>query len=72
MQTAYGAQSYQTPTSRNCKLFKTQLCALLLAAHKTQTLSTCMTNVLPIDTHFKFHVTQLKELTNTNTPFTLL
>ena len=30
------------PTSRNCKPFKKQLCELLLAAHKIQTLKTYM------------------------------
>ena len=34
MQTPYGALPYQTPTSRNCKPFRTQLCSLLLAAYK--------------------------------------
>ena len=43
MQTPYGALSYQTPTSRNCKPFKTQLCELLLAAHEIQTLNTYTT-----------------------------
>ena len=33
-----GALSYQTPTSRNCKTFSTQLCAFLLTAHEIQTL----------------------------------
>ena len=38
MQTPYeNALSYQTPTSRNCKPFKTQLCELLLVAHEMQT-----------------------------------
>ena len=37
MQTPYGALSDQTPTSRNCKPFRTQLCSLLLAIHATQT-----------------------------------
>ena len=37
MQTPYVALSYQTPTSRNCKLFKTQLCVLLLATQDTNT-----------------------------------
>ena len=41
-QTPYGALSYQTPTSRNCKPFKTQLCKSLLAGHKIQTLNTYM------------------------------
>ena len=40
MQTPYGAISYQTPTLKNCKPFKTQLCESLLAAHEIQTLNT--------------------------------
>ena len=52
MQTPYGALSYQTRTSRNCKPFRTQLCKLLLAAHKIQT-------------HLKLHAVQLKQLTQT-------
>ena len=43
MQTPYETLSYQTPTSRNCKPFRTQLRALLLAAHKTQILKTHIT-----------------------------
>ena len=39
MQTPYGALSYQIPTSRNCKPFKTQLCESPLTAHKIQTLN---------------------------------
>ena len=42
MQTPYGVLLYQTPTSRNCKPFKTQLCSLLLAAYKTQRFKACM------------------------------
>ena len=42
-QTPNGALSYQTPTSRNCKPFKTQLCESLLAAHEIQTLNTYTT-----------------------------
>ena len=34
MQTPYGALSYQTPTLKNCKPFRTQFCTLPLAAHK--------------------------------------
>ena len=41
--------------SRNCRPFGTQLCTLLLAAHKTQTLSHLQNEikVLPMDTHLK-------------------
>ena len=41
--TPYGALSYQTPTSRNYKPFRTQLWGLLLAAHQIQTLNTYTT-----------------------------
>ena len=43
MQTLYRTLSYQTPISRNCKSFKTQLWGFLLATHKIQTLKTYMT-----------------------------
>ena len=45
---------YQTPTARNCKPFKTQLCELLLAVHKIQTLNIHdETKVLPMDSQVK-------------------
>ena len=43
MQTPYVALSYQTPTSRNCKPFRTQHCSLLLATHETQIFKACKT-----------------------------
>ena len=70
MQAPYGALSYQTPTSRNCKPLKTQLCELLLAGHKTQILNTYTqdeTKVLPMNTHLKLHATQLKQLNQIQT-----
>ena len=68
MQTPYGALSYQTPTSRNCKPFKTQLCKLLLAAYryKHSTLHD-ETKVLSMNTHLKLHASQLKQLIQTQT-----
>ena len=65
MQTPYGALSYQAPTSRNCKLFRTQLCELLLATHEIQTLNTYTTKPrsfqrTPIS---NLCSTQLKQLT---------
>ena len=42
MQTQYRALLCQTPTSRNFKPFRTQLCELLLAAHEIQSLNTSM------------------------------
>ena len=70
MQTPYVILSYQTPTSKknyNGAIQK-QLCTLL-AAHEIQTLKHLHdeTNVLSIDTHLKFHATQLKQLTQTQT-----
>ena len=59
MQTPYEGQSYQTPTSSNCKPFRTQLCKLLLSAHETK--------VPTMDTHLKLNATQLKQLTQTQT-----
>ena len=45
-QTPYpNALSYQTPTSRNCKPFKTQLCESLLVAQEILTLNTYMTKL---------------------------
>ena len=45
-QTPYAnALSYQTPTSKNCKPFKTQLCESLLVAHEMQTLNTYTTKL---------------------------
>ena len=61
MQTPYRALSYQIPTSRNCKPFKTQFCKLLLAAQDTNTQHLHdEIKVLLMDTHLKLHATQLK------------
>ena len=58
MQTPYGVLSYQTPTSRNCKLLRTQLYSLLLAVHEAQGLQD-KTNILPMGTHLKLQATHL-------------
>ena len=68
-QTPYEAPSHQTPTSRNCKPFKTHLCELLLVAHETQTLNTYTKKprYFRWRLHLKLHATQLKQLTQTQT-----
>ena len=59
MQTPCVFLSYQTLTSRNCKLFRTQLCSLQLAVLETQTFKT---TVLPMGTHLKLHASDLKQI----------
>ena len=69
MSTPYGAPSYQTPTSRNCKPFRTQLCELLTGCTRdtnTQHLYN-QTKVLLMDIHLKLHTNQLKQPTQTQT-----
>ena len=70
-QTPYGALPYQTLTSRNCKPYRTQLCLLLLAAHKylrPVRQNQCPTNG-QLGTHLKLHATHLKQMTQTQTHF---
>ena len=70
METTYGALSYQTSTSKNCKPFKTQLCESLLAAHETQTptrQNPNFSNGYPSQT--SCHSTSATD-SNKNTPFT--
>ena len=70
MQTSYGARPYQTPTSRNCKLFRTRLCLLLLAARDTNIQGLQgKTSVLPMGTHLKLHANYLTNDSNTNLLF---
>ena len=67
MQTLHGALSYQIPTSKNCKPFKTQLFESLLVAHSNTQHLHDETKVFPTDTHLKLHAIQLKQLTQTQT-----
>ena len=63
MEPNYINYQYQETASQP---FRTQLCKLPLAAHKIQTLNTHdETNEFSICTHLKLHLTQFKQLTQT-------
>ena len=66
----YGALSYQIPTSSNCRPFGTQLCALLLASHETQTFNVYMTKLVSFQWASITNFMLLTTDSNTNTPFT--
>ena len=51
MQAPYGALPYETPTSRNCEPFRTQLCSLLLAAHTRKYSRLARQNQCPTNGH---------------------
>ena len=68
MQTPYGALSYQTPTSRNCKSFRHSFIHCYWLHTNIQDLQD-KTSVLPMGTHLKLHATHLKQMTQTQTHF---
>ena len=69
MQTPYGALPYQTPTSRNCKPFRTPICSLLCTRDINIQGLQDKTSVLPMGTHLKLHATHLKQMIQTQTHF---